>query len=818
MSILEGLNPAQHDAVVHAEGPLLILAGPGSGKTRVIAHRIAHLIDEQGVSPGRIMAVTFTNKAARALRDRVEALLGPVARGITLGTFHAVCARILRIDGEAIGVPRGFVIYDDGDQMALMKRVCNEYSLEPRQYPPRAILSVISRAKSELLGPDPYSKKVASYFEEITSRCYGRYQALLTENGALDFDDILMKAVELLRDVEEVQQRYRERYEHLLVDEFQDTNVAQYVLARQIAPPPHANICVVGDPDQSIYSWRSADIRNILNFERDYPRATVVRLEQNYRSTQTILDAATRIIAANKQRKDKALWTEKGPGDPIVVYEAYNQEEEAAFVANEVKRLTKASGLRLGDVAVMYRTNAQSRALEERFVTDRLPYRLVGGTRFYERREIKDLLAYLRLVLNPFDSISLDRVLNVPPRRIGDRTQQELRTWAQSMSVPAYTALQLLAGNLTSGQAEPLILRPSKDEPPAPDLQSVRPEPVGGGESSTIDDDSARPEALEGRALAPASDQVVVNGRLPSLDAPAIDSPFANAARTSLVGFLTLLNELIAAAPSRTVSQLLTLVIDKTRYRDYLTDAFPVDGEERWENVMELRNVAAQFDELEPEHALMRFLEDVALMSDADEYDEKIEAVTLITLHAAKGLEFPVVFIVGMEEGLLPHIRSFDDPAQMEEERRLAYVGVTRAKDRLYLVRAFRRALMGQSSHNPPSRFLKDLPPELVHVAQQSVEHAYSRPAREQRPSWNTLLGDVQPTRVRVGSDEPQTRAMSVSYSAGDHVRHARFGEGIVINAMHTSNGADQEVTVAFKGESGVKKLLLSFAPLEKLD
>jgi DNA helicase-2/ATP-dependent DNA helicase PcrA len=790
MSILEGLNPAQYEAVTHAEGPLLILAGPGSGKTRVISHRIAYLIDEIGVPPARIMAVTFTNKAARELRNRVEGLLGGMARGVTLGTFHSVCARILRVDGERVGVARSFVIYDDGDQMALMKRICTEYSLEPRQYPPRAILSVISRAKSELITAEAFGKKVTSYFEEVVARCYGRYEALLAENNALDFDDILVKTVELLRDNEDIQGHYLERYEHVMVDEFQDTNIAQYVLAKLLAPPPDANICVVGDPDQSIYSWRSADIRNILNFERDYPKAIVVRLEQNYRSTQTILDGATKIIEANKQRKQKALWTEKGAGDPIVVYEAYNQEEEAAFVCGEIKRLSRESGRHLGDIAVMYRTNAQSRALEERFVAERLPYRLVGGTRFYERREIKDLLAYLRLVVNPFDSISLDRVLNVPPRRIGDRTQQELRSWAASMDVPAYTALQLLSGNLAVEQSDNGV-----DAVLGESLEPVRPEPVEGREPPST-------------------------ARLPSFDQPSVQSPFANAARAALTGFLELLNELIAEAPALTVSQLLTAVIEKTHYRDYLTEAFPVDGEERWENVMELRNVAAQFDELEPEHALMRFLEDVALMSDADEYDERIEAVTLITLHAAKGLEFPVVFIVGMEEGLLPHIRSFDDPAQMEEERRLAYVGVTRAKDRLYLVRAFRRALMGQGSHNPPSRFLKDLPPELVHQAQQSVEHAYQqRPMRPRQPAWSTILGDVQPARVRVGAeDEPPLRALSAAFSAGDHVRHARFGEGIVVNAAMTANGADQEVTVAFKGESGVKKLLLSFAPLEKLD
>jgi len=773
MSVLEGLNPAQRDAVVHAEGPLLILAGPGSGKTRVMAHRIAYLIGELGLQPGRIMAVTFTNKAARELRNRVDALLGGAARGVTLGTFHAVCSRILRVDGEAVGVPRGFAIYDDADQMTLVKRACAEYALDPKQYPPRAILSVISRAKSELIGPEAFGKRVNTYFEEIAARVYRRYQAMLAENSALDFDDIIMKTVELLRDHQDVQEKYMDRHQHVLVDEFQDTNVAQYVLAKAIAPPPDANICVVGDPDQSIYSWRSADIRNILNFERDYPKAAVVRLEQNYRSTQAILDGAMRIIAANKQRKEKTLWTEKGRGDPIVVYEAYNQEEEAAFVANEVRRLTRQAGLRLGDVAVMYRTNAQSRALEERFVTDRIPYRLVGGTRFYERREIKDLLAYLRLVLNPFDSISLDRVLNVPPRRIGERTQQELRNWAAALEVPAYTALQLLAGEMS--------------------------------------------EQAGGRADGQAGLAANGGGVLASQAQAAVASPFGPAARTALVGFLAMLNELIAEAPVRTASQLLTLVIEKTRYRDYLMEAFPADGEERWENVMELRNFAAEFDEFEPQHALMRFLEDAALMSDTDEYDERIDAVTLITLHAAKGLEFPVVFIVGMEEGLLPHIRSFDSPEQMEEERRLCYVGVTRAKDRLYLVRAFRRAMMGAGGHNPPSRFLKDLPPELVHVAQQTVEGAYQRP-RERAPWGDRGVGDAAPQRVRLGAEEPQPRAAIASFSAGDHVRHARFGEGIVVNAAMTANGNDQEVTVAFKGESGVKRLLLSFAPLEKLD
>ncbi|HXH23116.1 MAG TPA: 3'-5' exonuclease [Dehalococcoidia bacterium] len=747
MSILEGLNPAQHDAVTTTSGPLLILAGPGSGKTRVIAHRIAHLITEGAARPYEVVAVTFTNKAARELRDRVEKLLGGIGGGLTLGTFHAVCARWLRIDGEAIGVPRGFAIFDDADQVALVKKVLSEYHLDPRQYAPRAILSAISRSKSELGTPQSFARAVKDYNEEIVARVWSRYQALLDENHGLDFDDILAKAVELFRECPDIRERYRERYRHVLIDEFQDTNVAQYALAKLIAPPPEANICVVGDPDQSIYSWRSADIRNILNFEHDYPRAKVVRLEQNYRSTQTILDGALRIIAANKQRKEKNLWTDRGRGDPIVVYEAYNEEEEAAFVASEIKRLTRQS-VRRQDIAVLYRTNAQSRALEERLVAERIPYRLVGGTRFYERKEVKDVLAYLRLVLNPYDSISLNRVINVPPRRIGAKTLDELENWARQLEVPVYAALQTMAAS-----------------------------PLEGGQQG----------------------------------------PFAQTARTALVGFVDLMAQIITEAPVLTLSRLVQHVLAKTHYREYLYAAFEGDAEERWENVQELVNVAAQFDELEPEHALMRFLEDVALMSDQDEYDDKVDAVTLITLHAAKGLEFPVVMITGMEEGILPHIRSFDDPAQMEEERRLAYVGVTRAKDRLYLLRAFRRSLMGQGGHNPPSRFLKDLPPELVHAAHQGVEQAYQRPMRT-----------LDAVRERVGSNMPPgwrereaaplgRRGNGGSFSAGDHVRHAKFGEGIVVSCVPTASGTDQEVVVAFKGEAGVKKLLLSFAPLELL-
>jgi DNA helicase-2/ATP-dependent DNA helicase PcrA len=687
-----------------------------------------------------------------------------------------VCARWLRIDGEAIGVPRGFVIFDDADQVALVKKVLAEYSLDPRQYPPRMVLSVISRSKSELGTPQSFARTVKDYNDEIVHRLWSRYQTLLAENNGLDFDDILGKAVELFRECPDVREKYRERYQHVLIDEFQDTNVAQYALAKLLAPPPEANICVVGDPDQSIYSWRSADIRNILNFEHDYPKAKVVMLEQNYRSTQTILDGAQRIIAANKQRKEKKLWTEKGRGDPIVVYEAYNEEEEAAFVAAEVKRLTRESAVRRQDIAVMYRTNAQSRALEERLVAERIPYRLVGGTRFYERKEVKDVLAYLRLVMNPYDSISLNRVINVPPRRIGSKTLDELENWARQLEVPVYAALQLLwSGESTSPQPALSPLSPPALTPSFP--LSANGEGDGGSQG--------------------------------------VRSPLALPARTALLAFLEMLNSIITEAPVLTLSRLVNLVLAKTNYRQYLYAAFEGDADERWENIQELLNVAAQFDELEPEHALMRFLEDVALMSDADEYDEKVDAITLITLHAAKGLEFPVVMITGMEEGILPHIRSFDDPAQMEEERRLAYVGVTRAKERLYLLRAFRRSLMGQGGHNPPSRFLKDLPPELVHAAHQGVEHAYQRPMRTLDVVRERAGGNVISLRDR--GPAPGNRNEGVSFSAGDHVRHVKFGEGIVINCNPTASGTDQEVTVAFKGDAGVKKLLLSFAPLERL-
>jgi len=732
--ILESLNPRQREAVECTDGPLLILAGPGSGKTRVIAHRVAHLVRDKNVRPRRILAVTFTNKAAREMRGRVFTLVGEdTGRDITLGTFHAVCSRILRIDGEHIGVPRTFTIYDDTDQMAAVKRALDDLGLDPKRNPARAVLSAISRAKSELQGPRQFAAIVADYFQEITSRVYLRYQDILEESGALDFDDILVKTVNLFQEREDVLEKYADRYQYIHIDEFQDTNIAQYVLGKQLASR-HRNICVVGDPDQSIYSWRSADIRNILNFEHDFPDARVVILDQNYRSTQTILDSAHAVIALNKQRKEKNLWTENGPGGPVVLHEAYDQEDEAAFVAEEIQRLNREEKLPFKSIAVMYRTNAQSRPIEEALVRRSIPYRLVGGTRFYERREVKDLLAYLRLVQNPFDSVAMMRVINVPARGIGDRTLEELNRWSRERSLPPYAALQLVA------DAE-------RDSP----------------------------------------------------DGPTGAHPFQKRTAGALLRFLGMLNEMIELSKTATLSNLLDAVIDRIEYKAYIL-ADP-EGEERWDNVQELRAVVSEYDQLKPDQALPSFLEDVALITDVDEYDERADAVTLITLHAAKGLEFPVVMMVGLEEGLLPHTRSLESgsPEQLEEERRLCYVGMTRAKQHLYLVRAFRRAFSG---HNPASRFLADIPPQLVATPQRAVQPA------------------MLPQRYRYAVHSQHTHADErpipvETFAAGDHVRHAKFGEGIVVSCE--PSGTDYQVVVAFQGEAGIKKLLLSFAPLEKL-
>ncbi|MFC1941645.1 ATP-dependent helicase [Chloroflexota bacterium] len=722
MDILAELNPAQRDAVEAISGPVLILAGPGSGKTRVITHRIAYLTRVCGVNPRRILAVTFTNKAAREMEERLNSLVSGSVKDLTVGTFHAICARILRMDGKAINIDPRFVIYDDNDQISLLKRSLQEVGLDPKQYAPRAIQSAISSAKSQMLTPTDYLQRARSYFEEVVQRIYERYQKLLTESSAVDFDDLLMKTVHLFQQSPEILSRYQARYLHLQVDEFQDTNLVQYELVKQLAGE-YRNICVVGDPDQSIYSWRSADMRNILNFEKDYPDAKVVLLEQNYRSTGMILETASHVISANKQRKLKNLWTENEKGVSPAIIETYNEQEEAQFVVREIDKLVGQAEVKLGDCAVMYRTNAQSRILEETFVRYGTPYRLVAGTRFYERREVKDMIAYLRLIQNPYDTVSLLRVINVPARGIGQRSLDELTQWARSQEISEYRALQLLVE--------------SEDTEPPFSLRTVK----------------------------------------------------------ALAGFATMMEGFSKTSREVNLVDLLDMVVENTGYKRYLSGL--VDGEERWENILELRTVAEEYREWTPPEGLAALLEGLALVADIDGLEQSADAVTMITLHQAKGLEFPVVFIVGMEDGILPHFKSIDDPEQLEEERRLCYVGITRAGKRVYLVRAFRRSLMGSSTVNKPSRFLEDIPAHLLSTGgwRDGEESQIVKPSY----TWDKTQA--------VPYDAPE-------FKPGDHVLHAQFGEGVVVSCQPKKD--DAEVVVAFDGV-GVKRLLLSFAKLEKV-
>ncbi|MBI4200032.1 MAG: UvrD-helicase domain-containing protein [Chloroflexi bacterium] len=727
VDVLEGLNSAQREAVETTEGPLLIVAGPGSGKTRVITHRIAYLVRVCGVSPYRIAAVTFTNKAAKEMRDRLQRLLGARGQGLTCGTFHAFCATVLRRDGRPVGLEPNFVIYDEEDQVDLLKRTMEAAEVDSNRYPVRGVQSAISGAKSVLLDPGGYAARATSPYEKVVARVYERYQHLLARNQAADFDDLLLKTVHLFQQAPEALAKYQSRYVHLLVDEFQDTNVAQYALARLLASQ-HRNICVVGDPDQSIYSWRHADIRNILSFRRDYPDAKMVSLAENYRSTKTIVAVAKHLILPNRSRVEKDLYTRRELGPPVAVHEAFNEEEEAVWVVQEVDRLVRQDKARRSECAVMYRTNAQSRAFEEACLRYGIPYQLIGGVRFYQRREVKDIIAYLRMVHNPDDEVSLRRVINVPPRGIGARTLDEAARWAQAASLPLHGALEALAcqeGDGPSGAAPPLGTR----------------------------------------------------------------------ARAAVQGFLQLLERLRQEAKSLGVAGLLDRAVELTGYRRYLLEG-EERGEEQWENVLELRGQAKDLEESVPAaEGLARFLERVALVADVDNLDESKDALTLITLHQAKGLEFPVVFIAGLEEGLLPHVRSLDDPEALEEERRLCYVGVTRAKERLYLLRAFRRHIMGSTKPATPSRFLMDVPAEFILAAPRMAPDGWMKQAPG--PAAAAPTGGPLPFR------------------AGDKVRHGKFGDGIVVNCVPSD--ADHEVTVAFRGDAGVKRLLASYARLEKL-
>lgn len=746
--LLEGLNPQQRAAVLHHGGPLLIVAGAGSGKTRVLTHRIAYLLAERNVQPGQILAITFTNKAAAEMRERVESLVGGAARAMWVSTFHSACVRILRREAGKLGMKSTFSIYDAADSQRLMAMVLRDMDLDPKRYPARSFSHAVSNLKNELIDHETAASDAqadgATERDRLVAQAYAEYQARLRQANAFDFDDLIMTTVNLLQVFPDVAEHYRRRFRHVLVDEYQDTNHAQYVLVRELVghqvddaaqgQVPPAELAVVGDADQSIYAFRGATIRNIVEFEQDYPEATTILLEQNYRSTQTILKAANAVIERNPDRREKNLWSDSGDGEPIVGYVADNEHDEASFLARTIDRLADDHGVKPRDVAVFYRTNAQSRAVEEVLVRVGLPYKIVGGTRFYERREVKDALAYLRVVSNPADTVNLRRILNVPKRGIGDRAEACVAALAERERIPFVAAL-------------------------------------------------GRPE-----------------------DAPGI----ATRSVTAVRGFTTLLEGLGQTRDSGAgVAELLEAILDRSGYLAELRASHDPQDETRIENLAELVAVAREFDETYPEGSLEDFLEQVSLVADSDEIPDEGDdngVITLMTLHTAKGLEFPVVFLTGLEDGTFPHLRSLGDDDELAEERRLAYVGITRARERLHLSRAQVRSAWGAPQYNPPSRFLDEIPSGLISW-ERDVATGASSVRRSQPPAVATLA-------ARPGVRSPGNRPV-ISLESGDKVTHDSFGLGTVVRVE--GEGERAMAHVDFGGDAGVKRLLLRYAPVEKL-
>ncbi|MCI5657033.1 MAG: DNA helicase PcrA [Megasphaera elsdenii] len=730
--IFDTLNDRQCEAVKHTEGPLLITAGAGSGKTKVLTCRIAHLL-ELGVAPYRILAITFTNKAAKEMKERVTNLVGAQADSIWLSTFHSFCAKLLRFEVDGFhGYTRNFTIYDSSDQLVLVKDCLKKLNLDDKQFMPRSVLGTISSAKNVLMDAKAFAAKASDFYEQKVADVYALYQEKLRENNAVDFDDLLFLAVRLLQEKEDVREKYQSRFQYILVDEYQDTNHAQYALTKILAAR-WRNICVVGDADQSIYAWRGADIRNIIDFTRDYPDAASIKLEQNYRSTKTILHAANAVIDNNESRPKKTLWTENPAGNKIIHYQAQTEHDEADYIAGVIYNRHEISHEPYGDMAILFRTNAQSRVLEEKLMRYAIPYTMVGGTKFYDRKEIKDVLAYLRLLYNPEDSLSLTRIINVPKRNIGATTMEHVAAYAEEQGISLFEAL-----------------------------------------SST--------------------DEIPVTKR----------------ARTSLENFAAMIFDLLNDIEGKDVLSLIETVIKQTGYGDMLDKEAEHDpqGESRKENVGEFLSVAKDYMDSNPDGNLQDFLENVALVSDVDDFESSDSKVTLMTLHAAKGLEFPVVFLTGLDEGLFPHSRTLLDPAQVEEERRLAYVGITRAERQLYVTNATTRTMYGRISAYMPSRFLAEIPPQLM-------EDYHRKSAMPQ--SRTTAVPGKQRVSILtkpVASSLPKKHAVTDTFAKGDKVRHKIWGIGTVLDVI--GEGPNMQMKIQFPTK-GVRQVVVKYAPLEKV-
>ncbi|MDZ5672583.1 DNA helicase PcrA [Bacillus stercoris] len=731
--LLSGLNPVQQEAVKTTDGPLLLMAGAGSGKTRVLTHRIAYLMAEKHVAPWNILAITFTNKAAREMKERVESILGPGADDIWISTFHSMCVRILRRDIDRIGINRNFSILDTADQLSVIKGILKERNLDPKKFDPRSILGTISSAKNELTEPEEFSKVAGGYYDQVVSDVYTDYQKKLLKNQSLDFDDLIMTTIKLFDRVPEVLEFYQRKFQYIHVDEYQDTNRAQYMLVKQLAER-FQNLCVVGDSDQSIYRWRGADITNILSFEKDYPNASVILLEQNYRSTKRILRAANEVIKNNSNRKPKNLWTENDEGIKISYYRGDNEFGEGQFVAGKIHQLHSSGKRKLSDIAILYRTNAQSRVIEETLLKAGLNYNIVGGTKFYDRKEIKDILAYLRLVSNPDDDISFTRIVNVPKRGVGATSLEKIASYAAINGLSFFQAIQ-------------------------------------------------------------------------QVDFIGVSAKAANA----LDSFRQMIENLTNMQDYLSITELTEEILDKTEYREMLKAEKSIEAQSRLENIDEFLSVTKNFEQKSEDKTLVAFLTDLALIADIDQLDQKEEesggkdAITLMTLHAAKGLEFPVVFLMGLEEGVFPHSRSLMEEAEMEEERRLAYVGITRAEQELYLTNAKMRTLFGRTNMNPESRFIAEIPDDLLENLNEKKE-TRAPSARKMQPRRGPVSRPV--------SYASKTGGDTLNWAVGDKAGHKKWGTGTVVSVKGEGEGT--ELDIAFPSPVGVKRLLAAFAPIEK--